>query len=136
MALRRGLVPAIAIAIAAMTDAFAQFAPPLPKSPCYDDVIPLWEEVQSRIRAISAAEKRKVPSNEVCQLYGRLFDATVKMSQFVDNATWCGFQPTLIEATKTFRANISEIGKRACVAPPPPPKRMRIAAFSPDFAGW
>jgi uncharacterized protein (UPF0254 family) len=85
MALRRGLVPAIAMAIAVVTDVAAQFAPPLPKLPCHDDLMPLREESQKRVAAIMAAGKRKAESNEICQLLGHFAEAEAKVIQFVED---------------------------------------------------
>jgi hypothetical protein len=137
MALRRGLVPAIAIAIAVMTDALAQFAPPLPKPPCYDDFMPLREEAQKRGTAISAADKRKAPAHEIRQLFTRYAEAEAKVIQFVeDNGQWCGISPEALAVMKEGQRKAEETRKRVCAAAPAQPKRMRIAAFLPDFGDW
>jgi hypothetical protein len=137
MALRRGLLPAIAIAIAAMTDAFAQFAPQVAKPPCWDDFMPLREEAQKRATAISVAGKRKAPPNEVCQLFNRFAEAETKVIKFVEeNGTWCGIPPDALKQMKESQAKGDAMRKNVCAVLPNPPKRMRIAAFSPDFAGW
>jgi hypothetical protein len=137
MALRRGLVPAIAIAIAAMTDAFAQFAPQVAKPPCWDDFMPLREEAQKRATAISVAGKRKAEPNEICALLGRFAEAEAKVIQFVEtNGQWCGIPPEMLKQMKESQSKAAELRERTCGAKSPPPKRMRIAAFSPDFAGW
>ena len=137
MALRRRLVLAIALAIAVMTDAFAQFAPPMPKPPCYDDFMPLREDAQKRASAISAAGKRKAPPSEICQLFNRFAEAETKVIKFVEeNGTWCGIPPEALSQMKESQRKADDTRKRVCGAAPLAPKRMRIAAFSPDFGGW
>jgi hypothetical protein len=134
MALRRGLVPAIAIAIAVGADASAQFAPQAAKPPCYNDFMPLREEAQKRATAISAAGRRKAEPKEICELFGRFAEAEAKVIQFVENnGQWCGIPPETLAQMKESQRKAAETRKQMCAAPP---KRMRIAAFSPDFAGW
>jgi hypothetical protein len=159
-AVRRGLVPAIVVAVAVVTDAVAQFAPPLPKLPCHDHLMPLREDAQKRVAAIVAAGKRKAESNEICQLLGHFAEAEAKVIRFVEEqGASCGISPEALSQMKQSQSKTGELRKRVCagpsppasprkiwtpVSPPniwmsppasPPPKRIRIAAFSPDFAG-
>jgi hypothetical protein len=112
MALRRGLVPAIAIAVAAMTDAFAQFAPQVAKPPCWDDFMPLREEAQKRATAISVAGKRKADSKEICELFGRFAEAEAKVIQFIEaNGQWCGIPPEALSQMKRSQSKANEMRK-------------------------
>jgi hypothetical protein len=123
--------------------------------------MPLREEAQKRAAAISAAGKGKAERNEICQLLGHFAEAEAKVIQFVeDQGASCGISPEALSQMKQAQSKTGELRKRVCavmsppaspakiwtpmgppnirMSPPasPPPKRIRIAAFSPDFAGW
>jgi hypothetical protein len=160
MILRGSLLSALAVTIISMTDATAQFAPAV-RSPCYDEVTPLREEVQKQIAAAVAASRRKPPAEapEMCELIGRYAEAEAKLLKFIEDiAPRCGLSPQSVQQMKAGQAKTAQAHKRTCAAmnppvsapkiwtpvtPPPiwmgpparPPKRMRIAAFPPDFEG-
>src|SRR4029453_9527625 len=126
MALRRGLVPAIAFTIAAIP-AYAQMGAPGGKLPCWDDFMPLREEAQKRATAISVAGKRKAGPKEICELFGRYAEAEAKVIQFVEtNGQWCGIPPEAFSQMKESQAKGDAMRKNVCAMAPNPPKRMRI----------
>jgi hypothetical protein len=114
MTLCRSLLPALAIAVAALSSAAAQFGPSQP--PCWNDFVPLREEVQKRAQAVYTAQKRKAPVAEACQLIGRFVEAEAKMVKFAqDNEKWC-IPPEAVKQMKDGHEKATELRKRVCAA--------------------
>jgi hypothetical protein len=117
MTLRRSVLPAMAIVLAAMSTASAQFAPPGGKPPCFDDFTALRDEAQKRMKTAHEAGQRKAPAPEMCKLIGHYAEAEAKLLKFVeDNGVWCGMPAQLAEQVKAGQAKTSEARKRICSA--------------------
>jgi hypothetical protein len=120
MTLRRSLLPAIAIAIAAMSNASAQFsapAAPAGKPPCFDEFVTLRDEAQNRMKAAHDAGKRKPTPQEMCRLIGRYAESEAKLVKFLeDNSTWCGIPAPLTQQVKATQPKTVEARKRVCDA--------------------
>ena len=130
MTLRQSLLLAIAIVLAAMTGAFAQFGFS-DKPPCYDDFTQLRDEAQNRANAVRVSQQRKTPVTEGCRLITRFVEAEAKMVKFAeDNGPWCGIPAELVKQMNETHAKSQELLKRVCGMTPPKAKRIRIAAFS------
>ena len=122
MTLRRSLLPAIALAVAAMTDASAQFAPQ-GKPPCWDDFVPLRDEAQKRADAVRVSQQRKAPLTEACQAITRFTEAEGKMVKYAeDNGTWCGIPADAVRQMKQTHGKSQELRKKVCAAAANPPK--------------
>jgi hypothetical protein len=130
MTLRRRFLPAVALTIAVVTDASAQFAP-MGKPPCFDDFAALRDEAQKRADAVRAAQARKASLPEACQLITRFTEVEAKVVEFAENnGAWCGISSDLVTTMRNAHAKSIELRKRVCGGGTPP-KRMRIASF--DF---
>jgi hypothetical protein len=122
MTLRRSLLPAIALAIAAMTGASAQMAP-AGKPPCWDDFSPLRDEAQKRANAVRVAQERKASLPEACQLITRFIEAEARVVKFAqDNGVWCGIPAEALKQMKDSHGKSNELRKRVCGAAAAPPR--------------
>ena len=120
MSLRRALFAACMIPLYAGT-ANAQFQPPpatqQQEPPCVQEFFKLREEAEKKGLAIKAANDRKAPPKEACQLFGAFISAQTKMLKYAtDNTVWCGIPPQVIENLKQSVAKISEVRTRVCQA--------------------
>ena len=120
MSLRRALLAACMIPLYAGT-ATAQFQPPpaapAQEPPCVKEFFRLREEAEKKGLAIKAANERKAPPKEACQLFGAFITAQTKMLKYAaDNTVWCGIPPQVVENLKQSVAKISEVRTRVCQA--------------------
>jgi hypothetical protein len=137
MSLRRALFAACMIPLYAGM-ANAQFQPPAAQQqepPCVQEFFKLRDEAEKKGLAIKAANERKAPPKEACQLFGAFITAQTKMLKYAtDNTVWCGIPPQVVENLKQSVAKISEVRTRVCqaaVAPQPTGPSLSDALSSP-----
>jgi hypothetical protein len=68
-----------------------------------------------------------------------LFTGRTGSAPAVDRVRFAAFPPNFADCVMSAEqgeSKTAELQDGTCAAKSPPPKRMRIAAFSPDFAGW
>ena len=98
----------------------AQFQPPPAQQqelPCVQEFFKLREDAEKKGLAIKAANERKAPPREACQLFGAFITAQSKMLKYAtDNSVWCGIPPQIVENLKQSVAKISEVRTRVCQA--------------------
>jgi len=166
MLLRYALMAAAALAVAGIAEAQAQspFPPvgqqasPVPsvgqqspfpsvgqpqqKPPCFDEFIPLRQEVEKRFEAAKAGIERRGSAAELCNLLTKFAQAEVQMIKYVrENGPACNFPPTLLEGAQASNAKTEGYRKQACTAAAAPAKPARPAAptlsdaLSPPVAG-
>jgi hypothetical protein len=116
----------------------AQFQPPAAQQqepPCVQEFFKLRDEAEKKGLAIKAANERKAPPKEACQLFGAFITAQTKMLKYAtDNTVWCGIPPQVVENLKQSVAKISEVRTRVCqaaVAPQPTGPSLSDALSSP-----
>jgi hypothetical protein len=81
--------------------------------------LPMKSEAEKTIAALNAAQKRKAPREEVCQLFKRLADATGKMATFLEqNKTQCGVPSEAITAVRKDHNKALGFQKTACSSAP------------------
>jgi hypothetical protein len=126
MSLRRALFAACMIPLYAGA-ANAQFQPPpgqQQEQPCVQEFFKLREEAEKKGLAIKAANDRKAPPREACQLFGAFITAQAKMLKYAtDNTVWCGIPPQVVENLKQGIAKVSEVRTRVCQAAAAPPQQ-------------
>ena len=119
MSLRRALFAVCMIPLSAGA-ANAQFQPPPAQQqepPCIQEFFKLRDEAEKKGLAIKAANERKAPPREACQLFGAFITAQSKMLKYAtDNTVWCGIPPQVIENLKQSVTKISEVRTRICQA--------------------
>lgn len=119
MSLRRALFAACMIALyAGMANAQLQPPPAQQQQPaCVQEFFKLRDEAEKKGLAIKAANERKASPKEACQLFGAFITAQTKMLKYaVDNTTWCGIPPQLIDNLKQTVTKISEVRTKVCQA--------------------
>ena len=105
-----------------------QFQPPQQQEPpCVKQFEKLRDEAATRAKRIEAASKAKQkPSPKVvCGLFNSFSSAEAKMIKFaVENQTWCGIPPQVIDQMKKGHARTSATRTRICqiAAAPPRPR--------------
>jgi|RhiMethySRZTD1v2_1073278.scaffolds.fasta_scaffold859773_2 hypothetical protein len=96
---------------------------PQQEPPCVQEFIRLREDAEKKASAVKAANDRKAPPKEACQLFGALVTAQSKMLKFAnENSTWCGIPPQIVEQLKVAEAKVSEIRTKVCQAAAAPPR--------------
>jgi hypothetical protein len=91
--------------------------------PCVQEFFRLREDAEKKAATIKAANDRKAPPKEACQLFGALVSAQSKMLKFAnENGTWCGIPPQITEQLKLAEAKVSEIRTKVCQAAAAPPR--------------
>jgi hypothetical protein len=110
---RRALMYAAAYLAVGIANAGAQVGTP----PQCNDFFPLRQETEERGKAIKAANDRKAPAPEACQLFNRYVASEGKLLKFmVDNQVWCGVPANAIESIKTAHNRAQEMRQRVCQA--------------------
>jgi hypothetical protein len=143
MLLRYAFLAAAALSVAGIAEAQAQspfppvgqqaspFPPvgqPQQKPPCFDQFIPLRQEVDKRFEVAKAALERRAPASELCSLLTKFTDAEVSMIKYVEqNGPWCNFPPNLLDSMKSSHVKSQGYKKQACTAAASPPRPARPA---------
>lgn len=108
--------------------ASAQFqaAPPAQQQepPCVKEFFRLRDDAEKRGQAIKAANERKAPPSEACQLFGAFVAAQSKMLKYAsENTVWCGIPPQVVDNLKQSVSRMSEVRNRICQAAASPAAR-------------
>lgn len=137
MRLHRALFATCMIALCA-GPAVAQLPAPAPQQqepPCVQEFFKLRDDVQKKGLAIKAANDRKAPAREACQLFGVFISAQTKMLKYAnDNKVWCGIPQQVVEDIKQTITKISEVRTRVCqaaVSPQPSGPSLSDALSNP-----
>ncbi|HWP27298.1 MAG TPA: hypothetical protein VNL39_13235 [Xanthobacteraceae bacterium] len=81
---------------------------------------PIRQEVEQVLVSIKAANERKAPREEFCQLFQRLAGSTSKVVKFFEqNKTVCGIPDEAIRRAKADHSQSVAIRKQACAPAPP-----------------
>ncbi|MGC1094825.1 MAG: hypothetical protein WA905_19035 [Pseudolabrys sp.] len=94
-----------------------QPAPPQQEPPCIQEFFKLRDEAEKKATAIKAANDRKAPPKEACQLFGTFIAAQQKLLKYAsDNTVWCGIPKQVVEGLKQGIVKVSEIRTKVCQA--------------------
>jgi hypothetical protein len=92
--------------------------------PCMNEFMPLRTEAEKRAGLIKAAGQRKAPPQELCQLFGRFWDAEDKVVKFIEtHAASCGIPQQVLSATKINHGKTAEMRQRVCSVAVPGERR-------------
>lgn len=92
-------------------------------APCVQEFFKLRDEAEKRAAAIKAANERKAPPKEACQLFTALAASQTKMLKFAtENSSWCGIPPQVVEQIKQGTAKVTEIRTKVCQVAAAPPR--------------
>ncbi|HXF88326.1 MAG TPA: hypothetical protein VNK48_08240 [Xanthobacteraceae bacterium] len=81
---------------------------------------PIRQEVEQVLISIKAANDRKAPREEFCQLFQRLAGSTNKVVKFFEqNKAVCGIPDEAIQRAKADYSRSLTIRKQACAPAPP-----------------
>lgn len=116
--LLRCALPAFALLVTGMAEAWAQTAPPAGQiPPCVAQFITLRQEVEKRFATAKGALDRKAPAAELCTLLTRFTEAENKMVKYAEEqGVWCEFPPEAIRNMKANQVQSQEYRKQACTA--------------------
>lgn len=82
--------------------------------------VPIRQEVEQILISIKAANDRKAPREEFCQLFRRLAGSTSKVVKFFEqNKAVCGIPDEAIQRAKVDHSRSLAIRKQACAPAPP-----------------
>jgi hypothetical protein len=121
MTLRRAWL-IVALLAAAIGPAAAQFQPVAPPAqqqapPCFVEFSKMRNDTEKKAIAIRTANERKADAKVACGLFNAFTAAEGKMLKYaVDNATWCGIPPQVIEQIKKGHAQAMALRGRICQA--------------------
>jgi len=124
MRLRRAIFSLCMVPLCASV-ASAQAPSPSPQQapPCIQEFFKLREDTEKKAAAIKAANERKAPPREACQLFGALMTAQTKMLKYAsENTTWCGIPQQVVEQIKEANVKITDIRTKVCQAAAAPPR--------------
>lgn len=128
MRLAHALALAAIFTAAASAVAMAQFTPsPNPaqastglnqqQPPCVRDFLVMRANTEKAAAALKAANDRKPPLSEICQLFNRYISAEMKMLKFMEtNNVWCGIPPQAVQQVKTNHTQVTQFRKKVCDA--------------------
>ena len=104
-------------------------AQPQQKPPCFDEFIPLRQEVEKRFEAAKAGVDRRGSAAELCNLLTKFAQAEVKMIKYVrDNGPACNFPANLLQSVQASNVKTEGYRKQACTAAAAPARPARPAA--------
>jgi len=112
----RAVALAALLVVAVASEAAAQFAgfPPRQPSVC-DSFVSIRKEAEQGMAALQAANQRKAPREEFCQIFTRLSVATSKMSKFMEqNKSVCRVPDEAIQHARADYVKIMGFRKQAC----------------------
>ena len=119
MRLRRAIFAVCVVPLCAgAANAQFQSAPPQQQEPpCVQEFFKLRDDAEKKGLAIKAANERKAPPREACQLFGAFVAAQSKMLKYAsDNSVWCGIPPQVVVNLKQSVTKVSEIRTKVCQA--------------------
>jgi hypothetical protein len=98
----------------------AQFATPGQQQgmpPCMAEFAPLRAEAEKRGAAIKAAAQKKVPREQLCQLFRHFIEAETKVVKFLsEHQAACGIPPDAIKASKASHTSTVGMQQKICAA--------------------
>lgn len=126
MTLRRASAVAACLLPVVGATAAAQFQQPPQQQqppPCVTNFFKLRDDATQKAEAIKAASNRHASPAEACKLFNVFSAAEEKMIKYaVDNTTWCGIPPQVVEGLKKSHARTIEIRAKVCRAAAAPPR--------------
>jgi hypothetical protein len=121
MNLRRAMFSACMVSICTGV-ANAQFQPvqpaqPQKEAPCVQEFFKLRDDAEKKAALIKAANDRKAPPKEACQLFGTFVAAQQKLLKYAsENTVWCGIPQQVVDGLKQGVAKVGEIRTKVCQA--------------------
>ena len=117
----RAVALAAALIVACITGAAAQFVgfpPQQQANPCAG-FVPIQKEAEQYLIALKAANERRAPREEFCQIFQRLSVSTAKMAKFLEqNKAQCGVPAEVLQRAKTDHSKSLSYRKQACSTAP------------------
>ena len=96
----------------------AQFAVPGQQQgvpPCMADFAPLRAEAEKRGAAIKTAAQKKVPREQLCQLFRHFIEAESKVVKFLsERQAACGIPPDAVKASKASHTSTVAMQHKIC----------------------
>lgn len=122
MPLHRIIALAAVLIVAGVSGAAAQFSgfpsQGQQSNPCAG-FVPIRQEAEQTLAALKAANERKAPREEFCQLFQRLSVSTGKMSKFLEqNKSLCGVPDQAVQRAKLDHSKSLTFRKQTCSAAP------------------
>lgn len=110
-----------ALGLAAAGPARAQLQPGAGQEPpaCVKKFVTLRTAAEARAKAIQSASQRKQKptAQQACSLFNAFSSAEEKLVKYaVENQTWCGIPPQIVESMKKAHARTAETRTRICRA--------------------
>jgi hypothetical protein len=99
-------------------------AEPRPLPQC-QRLLAMKDEVQKQSQALLAAGRKRVPPDELCNLFNEFLAAESKLVRGLEaQRAACGLTRPFIEQVKTVHGKVTQLGKRVCdVAEHGPPRQ-------------
>ena len=119
MRLRRAIfaVCVVPLCAGAANAQFQSASPQQQEPPCVQEFFKLRDDAEKKGLAIKAANERKAPPREACQLFGAFVAAQSKMLKYAsENSVWCGIPPQVVVNLKQSVTKVSEIRTKVCQA--------------------
>jgi hypothetical protein len=108
---------------------FPQVGQQQQKPPCFDEFIPLREDVDKLFQAAKAGIDRRASAAEMCSLLTKFGQAETKVIKYVrENGAACNFPPSLLQSVEASNVKTEGYRKQACTAAAAPAKQPRPAA--------
>ena len=93
----------------------APAAPPAAPPAVCNELMVIRDQTQKHAAAIGAANERKAPPQEACNLFKAFLASEVKLIKGVEeNGSRCGIPPEVPKQMKAGHAKAAEIGKKVC----------------------
>jgi len=85
--------------------------------PCMAEFAPLRTETEKRAAALKAAAAKRVPPQELCQLFARFIESEAKVVKFMEkNAASCGIPAQIVSTTKSNHVKSGQTKEKVCSA--------------------
>jgi len=85
--------------------------------PCMTEFAPLRTETEKRAAALKAAAAKRVPPQELCQLFTRFIESEAKVVKFMEkNAASCGIPAQIVSTTKSNHVKSGQTKEKVCSA--------------------
>ena len=88
---------------------------PQQQPPCLSEFAPLRAEAEKRGLAIKTAAQKKVPREQLCQLFRHFTEAEARVVKFLtERQAACGVPPEAVKASKASHANTMGMQQKIC----------------------
>jgi hypothetical protein len=85
--------------------------------PCMAEFAPLRTETEKRAAALKAAAAKRVPPQELCQLFARFIESEAKVVKYMEkNAALCGIPAQIVSTTKSNHMKSGQTKEKVCAA--------------------